>query len=64
MNLLIDREIVQSFNTFLPGLAIVTDNFKGQFLVIVLYLYPESPTKIKYSAFLPGKLNFFDLINL
>ena len=49
MNLLIDREIIQSFNTFLPGLAIVTVDFKGQFLVIVLCLYPESPTKFRYT---------------
>ena len=48
LNLLIDREIVQSFNTFLPGLAIVTVDFKGQFLVIVIYVYPESTTKAKY----------------
>ena len=48
MNLLIDEEVVQSFNTFLPGLAFVTVDFKGQFLVIVLSLYPESPTKAKW----------------
>ena len=28
MNLLIDEEVVQSFNTFLPGLAFVTVDFK------------------------------------
>ena len=48
INLLIDEEVVQSFNTFLPGLAVVTVDFKGQFLVIVLCLYPESPTKAKF----------------
>ena len=48
MNLLIDQEVIQSFNTFLPGLAFVTTDFKGQMLIIVLFLYPESPTKTKY----------------
>ena len=48
INLLIDREVVQSFNTFLPGLAFVTVDFKGQFLVIVLSLYPESATKVRF----------------
>ena len=48
LNLLIDRELLQSFNTFLPGLAFVTVDFKGQLLVIVLHLYPDSPTTTKW----------------
>lgn len=50
MSLLIDKEVIQSFNTFLPGLTLVTTDFKGQFLVVVLYVYPESTTTTRFNA--------------
>ena len=61
MNLLIDKEVIQSFNTFLPGLAFVTTDFKGQFLVVVLSTYPKSPTNTKFcvDAYLYSKFTWW-----
>lgn len=47
MNLLVDPVLVQSFNTFLPSLAIVTLDFKGRLILGAVTMYPESPQKTR-----------------
>ncbi len=57
INSLVDEVMVQSFNTLLPGLAVVTLENKGQLVVGVITMYPESPinTKICLDSYLePG----------
>lgn len=45
MNLLIEPTLIQSFNTFLPSLSIITLNFRKQLIVSVVSMYPESARK-------------------
>ena len=47
MNLLVKEVSVQSFNTFIPSLAIVTLDFKGNIVVVIVTMYPESPQKVR-----------------
>ena len=42
MNLLVDKVFVQCFNTFLPSLAVITLNFRGQLVLGIITMYPES----------------------
>jgi phenylpropionate dioxygenase-like ring-hydroxylating dioxygenase large terminal subunit len=49
MSLLVDEVMVQSFNTFLPSLAVVSVDLKGKLVVGVITMYPESPIKTKVS---------------
>ena len=48
MNLFIEPEIVQVFNTFLPSLAVVTLNYQGKLIVGIVTVYPESEQKIRF----------------
>ena len=48
MSLLIDRVLIQSFNTFLPSLALITVDFKGKLIVGVVTMYPESSISTKF----------------
>ena len=43
MNLLVDKIFVQCFNTFLPSLAVITLDFRGQLVLGIVTMYPESP---------------------
>ncbi len=50
MSSLVNDVMVQCFNTFLPGLVVLTNEIaKGQLFVAVGYLYPESPTTTRFS---------------
>ena len=43
MNLLVEESFIQVFNTFLPNLAVITLDFKGNIIVGIVSMYPESP---------------------
>lgn len=43
MSLLVDRVYVQCFNTFLPSLAVITLDYRGQLVLGIVTIYPESP---------------------
>jgi phenylpropionate dioxygenase-like ring-hydroxylating dioxygenase large terminal subunit len=47
MNLLVEKIFVQSFNAFLPSLAVITLDYKGKLIVGIVTLYPESSQKIR-----------------
>lgn len=47
MNLLVENIFVQSFNAFLPSLAVITLDYKGKLIVGIVTLYPESPQKVR-----------------
>jgi phenylpropionate dioxygenase-like ring-hydroxylating dioxygenase large terminal subunit len=47
MNLLIEKEFVQGFHTFLPSLAVVTLEYRGKLILGIVTMYPESPQKVK-----------------
>ncbi|MEL6930998.1 MAG: Rieske 2Fe-2S domain-containing protein [Cyanobacteria bacterium J06600_6] len=47
MNLLVEQEITQGFNTFLPSLAVVTLGYQGKLIVGIVTIYPESDQNIK-----------------
>ena len=42
MNLLVDQVFVQCFNTFLPSLAVITLDYRGQLVLGIVTIYPES----------------------
>lgn len=42
MSLLVDRVFTQCYNTFLPGLAVITLDFRGKLVVGIVTMYPES----------------------
>ncbi len=57
MSPLVNDVMVQCFNTFLPSLVVLTNEIaQGQLFVAIGYLYPESPTKTRFS--LDGYFNF------
>lgn len=56
MSLLVDRVYIQCFNTFLPGLAVITLDFRGKLVVGIVTMYPESPHQTRLS--LDSYLNF------
>ena len=47
-NLLVDKVFVQCFNTFLPSLAVITLDFRGQLVVGIVTMYPESPHSARF----------------
>jgi phenylpropionate dioxygenase-like ring-hydroxylating dioxygenase large terminal subunit len=47
LGLLVDRVFVQCFNTFIPSLVVVTLNFRGQLVVGMVTMYPESANKTR-----------------
>ena len=47
MSPLVDKVIVQSFNTFLPSLAVVTLDYRGKLIVGVVTMYPESAQTVR-----------------
>lgn len=47
MNLLVEKIFVQSFNAFLPSLAVITLDYKEKLIVGIVTLYPESPQKVR-----------------
>jgi phenylpropionate dioxygenase-like ring-hydroxylating dioxygenase large terminal subunit len=47
MNLLVEKEFVQSFNTFLPSLAVITLDYRGKIIVGIVTMYPESPQQVR-----------------
>jgi phenylpropionate dioxygenase-like ring-hydroxylating dioxygenase large terminal subunit len=47
MNLLVEKEFVQSFNTFLPSLAVVTLEYRKKIIVGIVTLYPESSHRVR-----------------
>ena len=48
-NLLLEDVMVQCLNSFLPSLTVATLDFKGQLVVGVVSMYPESPEKTNVS---------------
>ena len=56
MNLLVDKVFVQCFNTFLPSLAVITLDFRGQLVLGIVTMYPESPHSTRLC--LDSYLNF------
>ncbi|MEO1672725.1 MAG: Rieske 2Fe-2S domain-containing protein [Cyanobacteria bacterium J06631_2] len=46
MNLLIEKEILQGFSSFLPGLMVVTFGYRGKLIVGIVTMYPESESSI------------------
>ena len=58
MSLLIEPTLIQSFNTFLPSLSIITLNFRGQLIVSVVSIYPESAQKTKISLNIYSDSNY------
>ncbi|MFQ4140858.1 Rieske 2Fe-2S domain-containing protein [Chlorogloeopsis sp. ULAP02] len=61
INSLVDEVMVQSFNTFLPGLAVITLDYKGQLTVGVITIYPESPknTKVCLDSYLDPEFTWW-----
>ncbi|MGL5835940.1 MAG: hypothetical protein ACRC1Z_22320, partial [Waterburya sp.] len=47
MNLLVEKEFAQSFNIFLPSLAVITLDYRGKLIVGIVTMYPESPQQIR-----------------
>lgn len=47
MNLLLEKVFTQSFNTFLPSLAVVTLDYRGKMIVGIVTMYPESPQQVR-----------------
>ena len=47
MNLLLEEEFIQAFNTFLPGLAVVTLGFQSRLIVGIVTIYPETEQNIR-----------------
>lgn len=47
MNLLVDKVIVQSFNTFLPSFAAITLDYQGKLIVGIVTMYPESEQQVR-----------------
>jgi phenylpropionate dioxygenase-like ring-hydroxylating dioxygenase large terminal subunit len=47
MNLLVEKEFVQSFNTFLPSLAVITLEYRKKLIVGIVTLYPESSHQVR-----------------
>ena len=58
MNLLLEDSFVQVFNTFLPSLAVVTLDFKGNIVVGIVTMYPESPQRVRLCLDSYTDLNF------
>ena len=58
MNLLIEPEFTQAFNSFLPSLAVVTLDFKGKLIVGIVTIYPESQQNIRICLDSYSDLNF------
>ena len=58
MNLLVEKAFTQAFNTFLPSLAVVTLDFKGNIIVGIISMYPESPQRIRLCLDSYTDLNF------
>lgn len=57
MNPFVNKIMVQCFNTFLPGLVILTNEInQGQLFVAFAYMYPESPITTRWS--IDGYFNF------
>ena len=47
MSLLVEKEFIQAFNTFLPSLAVVTLDYKGKLIVGIVTIYPETERNIR-----------------
>ena len=58
MNLLVEKIFVQGFNSFLPSLAVVTLDYKGDIIVGVVSIYPESQSNIRICLDSYTDLNF------
>lgn len=58
MNLLVEKSFIQAFNTFLPSLAVVTLDFKGNIIVGIVTMYPESPQTVRLCLDSYTDLNF------
>ncbi len=58
MNLLVEKEFVQSFNTFLPSLAVVTLEYREKLIVGIVTLYPESSDRVRLCLDSYTDLNF------
>ena len=46
MNLLVDKVLVQSFNTYLPSLAVITLDYRGKLIAGIVTMYPESDKRV------------------
>lgn len=58
MNLLVEKEFVQSFNTFLPSLGVITLDYKGKLIVGIVSMYPESLHRVRLCLDSYTDLNF------
>ena len=60
-NLLVDKVFVQAFSTFLPSLAVVTLDFRGQLVLGIVSIYPESPhsTRLCLDSYLDFEFNWW-----
>lgn len=58
MNLLVEKIFVQGFNSFLPSLTVVTLDYKGDIIVGVVSIYPESQSNIRICLDSYTDLNF------
>ena len=58
MNLLVEKEFTQGFNTFLPSLTTITLDFQGKLIVGIVTIYPESDSNIRICLDSYTDLNF------
>lgn len=58
MNLLVEKAFTQSFNTFLPCLAVITLDYKGKLIIGIVSMYPESPQRVRFCLDSYTNLNF------
>ena len=48
MNLLVEKEFTQGFNSFLPSLTTVTLDYQGKLIVGIVTMYPETDRRIRF----------------
>lgn len=48
MNLLVDKVLVQSFNTYLPSFAAITLDLNGRLVLGIVTMYPESANRTRF----------------
>ncbi|NJL51297.1 MAG: Rieske 2Fe-2S domain-containing protein [Hydrococcus sp. SU_1_0] len=58
LNFLVEKVFVQSFNVFLPSLAVITLNYQGKLIVGIVTMYPESPQRVRLCLDSYTDLNF------
>ena len=64
MNLLVEREFIQCFNTFLPSLAVVTLDYGGKLVLGIVTMYPESPqnTRLCLDSYLDFEFSWWQKV--